>query len=215
MSRFFFALLLLCLTPAVWAGSLIELSVVAVDSVQNDLARATMFSEARGASPKAVAEQINRQMGEANSIAKGYATVKSRSGSTTTYSSRDKSGIRRWEMRSELELESRDIAALSELIGKLQEKLGVERIQLIPAPETRQIAEDQAIQSALAAFHARAQRVAQTFGQPYQLKKIEIKTEHPGCSAVFAEHRAAYNMFTTPGESQIQVMVSGQIELAD
>jgi predicted secreted protein len=210
----------LLLTPAVWAGTLIDLSADATQAAPNDLARATAFAEASGATPQAVSSQVKSLLGEVESVAKSYDPVKRQSGITSTYPVYGKiSKVPSWRMRSEVMLESRDIDALSELTGKLQEKLGVTNIQFVPAPETRKAAEDKAIQSAIAAFQDRAQLLARTLGKAYKIKKLNVNIAgnfQPqrllGKTSSFGESES---MPMEAGESQIHVTVSGQIELDD
>lgn len=211
----------LLLTPAAWAGTQIDLSADAAESAPNDLARATAFAEANAATPQAVSSQIKSLLSEAENIAKGYGTVKRQSGRTSTYPVYGKPGkVATWRMRSELALESRDIGALSELTGKLQEKLGVTNIQFVPAPETRKAAEDKAIQSAIAAFQERAQLLARTLGKSYKIKQLNVNIAgnfHPQ-QALLRKAVSSSEIESMPmeaGESQIRVSVSGQIELAD
>lgn len=212
--------LLLC--PVAWAGTLVDISAEAMQEAPNDLAQATVFAEASGLAPKALAAQVNGQMAEAANTAKAYPRVKSRSGATFTHPNYGKNGrIDSWRMRSELVLESGDTEALSELLGKLQEKLGVANVQFLPKPDTRKSAEDQAIQAAIAAFQARAQLVAKTMGKSYKIKQMSINSAAQGRPPVLQYRKAssilseAAPMPMEAGESQIQVHINGQIELAD
>lgn len=213
---------LLLFSAAGWAGTLVDISAEASHPASNDLVRATVFTEASGPSPKALARQVNGLMAEAGQTAKSYAKVKVQSGNTSTYPSYGKGGkIDAWRMRSELVLESRDTESLSELVGKLQDSLGVASLQFLPAPETQKQAEDQAIKAAIAAFQARAALVGQTLGKSYKIKQMSINTSghyrppvmYRKAAPMMAE--AAAPMPMEAGESQVQVNVSGQIELAD
>jgi len=79
-------------------------------------------------------------------------------------------------MRTDLALESTDPAALSELLGKLQGSLGVANLSMLPAPETRIKAENEATLDAITAFRARAKLIADSFGKPFRIKHLAINS---------------------------------------
>lgn len=206
--------------PAKPQGTLIDFAAEASRNAANDLARATAFAEATDPNPGEVAKRVNGAIAAALQTAKAYSSVKTRSGTTSTYPVYAKGGARidGWRMRSELLLESRDSAALAELIGKLQTSLGVTQIMLTPAPDTRRKAEDEAMLDAIAAFRARAKLVADALGKPYRIRQMAISSSgRPPIVPVMraaAMAEAAPPVFE-PGEASIGVVVNGQIELAD
>ncbi len=210
-----FAAAVLAAEPAVAAGALIELSAEASRTAANDIARASVFMEAADANPGELAHRVNAVIAKALSIARNHPGIKVQTGSTWTVPDYGKNNraIESWRMRSELLLESRDIAALSDLLGKLQALLGVGQISLQPAPETRKKAEDEALLNAVAAFRERAQRIADALGRSYRIKSMNIGG---GNRPVYAAMRgAAAAMPIEAGDSSVSVSVSGQIELSD
>lgn len=201
-------------------GTLVDLAADAGRSAPNDMARATAFFEANDANPGELARRVNSTIAAALQTAKGYASVKTRSGNTWTNPNYGKDGrITGWRMRSELLLESRDIAALSELVGKLQATLGVGQITLQPAPETRKKAEDDATLDAIAAFQAKAKLVAGALNKPYRIKQMSIGAAgRPPVFPVARTMAVAAEAAPAPidaGESTVTVSVSGQIELPE
>ena len=213
---------LLFFAQAGWAGPLVDISAEASRPAANDLVRATLFAEASGPTPKSLSAKINALMADALRTSKGQGGVKAQSGGTRTYPVYGKNGqIESWRMRSELVLESRDTDKLSELVGRLQESLGVASLQFMPAPETQKQAEDQAIRAAIAAFQARAALVGETLGKPYKIKQMSINTSGMHRPPVFYRKaapmmaEAAAPMPMEAGESDVQVQINGQIELAD
>lgn len=204
------------------AGTLVDISAEAAVAAANDLVRATLFAEASGSNPKSLSTRINGLMANALRASKSQGGVKAQSGGTRTYPVYGKNGqIESWRMRSELTLESRDPQAISDLIGRLQENLGVSGIQFMPAPETRKSAEDEAIKAAISAFQERARLVASSLGQSYKIKQMSINSSgHFRPPVVFRKAAAMQNEAAAPmpmesGESQVQVNISGQIEFAD
>lgn len=200
-------------------GTLIELSAEATGTAANDLARATLFAEGSDPHPAEIAKRVNGAIAAALRTVKAYPNVKARSGASHTYPNYGKGGnrIESWRMRSELMLETRDMTALSDLLGKLQATLGVASIALAPAPDTRAKAEEQATLDAISAFHVRAKLVAGAMGSPFRIRQMSIQgSGRPPVvpvmrSAVMAEAAAPIEA----GESTVSVSVSGQIELLD
>jgi hypothetical protein len=112
--------------PAPGSGTTIDLAAEASRPATNDLARATVFAEAAGATPSELAKRVNGLIADGLKTARSYSSVKTQSGATYTYPVYGKGGkIESWRMRSDLTLECSDPAALSELLGKLQASLGV------------------------------------------------------------------------------------------
>ncbi|MEO8411784.1 MAG: SIMPL domain-containing protein [Propionivibrio sp.] len=205
--------------PLAAAQPVIELSAEASRPAANDLIRATVLAEATGATPGELSKQINGQIAEALKTAKAYPSVKTKSGNTSSYPVYSKGGkIESWRMRSELVLESGDTAAISELLGKLQDALGVANLALMSSPETRKAVENEAILDAIAAFKARATLIAGSMEKSYHIKQLNVSTngrvEPPMFRAAARSMSAeAMPMPVESGESQISAMVSGQIEL--
>lgn len=201
------------------AAATIDLTAEASRPASNDLARATLFAEAQGAAPAEAAKRVNGLIADALATAKAASRVKVQSGGTHTYPVHAKGGrIESWRMRSELMLESSDIAALSELVGKLQATLGVAGVTFAPSPATRKKSEDEATQDAIAAFRARAALVAGTFGKPYRIKHLGIGHQNFEPPMKMMRAAVAQEMAPMPmeaGESAVTVSVSGQIEIAD
>ncbi|HTJ97498.1 MAG TPA: SIMPL domain-containing protein [Rhodocyclaceae bacterium] len=201
-------------------GTLIDLSSEASRATANDLFRATAFAENSDPSSAAVARQTNQQIAAALAIAKTYPSIKVKtSGSYTTpiYGKTQKT-IESWRMRSELQLESRDPAALADLIGKLQATLGISQLSASPAPETAQKAESEATVDALNSFRERASLIASTLGKKYKLKELVVSNS--GRAPVYPMLRKAMLAEAAPmpmeaGESQVAVTVNGKIELID
>lgn len=211
----------LATAPALAASTVVELSAEASRAAANDLARATVFAEAVGVTPGELAKRVNAMIADGLKTARGYASIRTQSGATSTYPVYAKGGkIESWRMRSELALESGDTAALSELLGKLQTTLGVGNLVMLPAPETRKKAENEAILDAIAAFKSRANLVADALGKPYRIKQLAINDSGrppvmPMRAGIAYAAADASPMPMEGGDSQVAATVTGQIELAD
>ncbi|MBE2258344.1 MAG: SIMPL domain-containing protein [Candidatus Accumulibacter sp.] len=210
------------LAAATGNATTIELAADAVRPAENDLARATVFAEASGATPGELAKQVNGMIAAALKTARTYPAIKAQSGATHTYPvyAKDRQ-IEGWRMRSALTLESRDPAALSELLGKLQATMGVASLVMLPAEETREKVESEAIVAAIAAFKARAGVIAEALGKPYRIKQLAINSAgRPPIMPVMRSVSLSASAEAAPmpieaGETPINVSISGQIELLD
>ena len=217
------ALLVATSATAAAAGDVmtIDLAAEASRPAANDLARATVFAEAAGATPSDLARRVNGLIADGLKTARGYGSIRTQSGGTHTYPVYGKgSRIEGWRMRSELTLESADSAALSELLGKLQGSLGVASLAMLPAPETRKKAENEAMIDALAAFKARAKVIADAFGKPYRISHLTISSSGrpppmPMMRSAALASADAAPMPVEPGDTLVSATVSGKIELPE
>ncbi len=209
--------------PAVPAsGIVVDLNAEASRLAPNDLARAQAYIELGDSTPSALAKKVNTIMQSAIATSRTYASVKVRSGNTSTYPVYGKTGrsIESWRMRSELLLESKDQAALSELLGKLQTQLAVGQLTLEPSEDAARQAENEAIADGIAAFNARAKIVADSLGKSWRI--LHMNVNHTSgmppprpmlmrSKAMMAE--VAADMPVEAGESRVSVTISGQIEI--
>lgn len=217
------ALLALLFVPA-FAGAqaqetlfnLVSLNAQAEREVPNDLLSAALAAEAEGPDPAQLADTVNRSMQRALAVAQGYRSVRVRSGAYQTSPVYDKNRIARWRVRQELRLESQDIAAASELIGKLQASLVVAGMTLSVSPEARRQAENALIAEALAAFEERARLVRDAMkAKAHRVRDLQVsgggQVRPVLAMAARAESMAAPAV--EPGTTRILINVSGTIQL--
>ena len=220
MKTLFALLSVLCLSLA-HAGPTVELAAEASLPAANDLVRATLYSEVTGSNPGELSRKVNGEIAEALKAIKGQSEVVGKTGNIQTFPVYGKSrNIESWLMRSEILLESRNTAAISELIGKLQTRLALAGVLVVPSDPTRRQVEDEATRDAIAAFHSRAKVIADALGKPYRIKQLTVGQSSPvmpmlraGKGLMMAAEAAPLPL--EAGESLVTVNVSGQIELAD
>lgn len=199
----------------------VSLSVTGQQSTPNDLASASAYYEATERQPAELARKVNATIADALRTSKSFSSVKVRTLGTQTYPIYNKSHtqIEAWRMRSTLALETRDIAVLSELLGKLQNTLAVGNIDLRPSPEALQQAQDAAVAEGLKAFQARAQLASQSLGKKYRVKEVSINPQGNGPILYKARMSLAADQAAPApieaGESETAVSISGTIELID
>jgi len=205
------------------AGTTVDLTADANRPAANDMVRATVFAEASGSNPAELARRVSQDIAEGLKTIKSRTGVSVRSGRQSTfpvYAQNQK--IESWRLHSELVLESRDAAAVSELLGQLQQmRLAVGSVTQLPAPETRRKVEDEATRDAIAAFRQRAAVVAEVLGKPYTIRHLSIQQsgQMPPLPVMRASRAIAADaplpMPLEAGESLVTTTVSGQVEVAD
>ncbi|MHB1360652.1 MAG: SIMPL domain-containing protein [Rhodocyclaceae bacterium] len=204
-------------------GTLVDFRVDVQRIVPNDLGRAMAFAEMTGSDPAAVAHKLKAVIADGLAAAKAQPGITVKSGGTHSWPIYGKGGrsIESWRMRSELLLESRDPAALSTAVGKLQGgALAIGNINFSPAPETRRKADDDATIEAIEAFNAKAARIAATLKKTYKIRMMNVNgggnfpQPYPMARTTMMAAEAA-PMPVEAGESNVTVNVSGQIELID
>lgn len=213
----------LLLSQPVCAGSLIDLSADASRPAANDQVRAVVYSEASGANPAEVSRRVNQEIAEALKAIKAKSGVTVKSGQQSTYPVYGKEQkIESWRMRSELILESKDMGAVSELLGRLQQmKLAVGNVSQMPSAETRRQVEDETTRDAIRAFQSRAAVVADQLGKKWQIKQMSIQQGGQYPQPVMRAARGVAMMAEAApapleaGESQMTTTIRGQVELAD
>lgn len=201
----------------------IDLSAEASTRAENDLGRAQLYFETSDSDPAKLAGLVNRTITEALEKANKVESVTTSTAGTSTYPVHNKDGtkIEGWRMRSTIELESRDLAALSTLIGELQQSLALSSVSMRPASDTRRKAADLAAVDAIRAFEERAEVLAGTLNKKYRISNLSV--QHGGGMPVYPMMMRAAAMDASEsspaplqgGHSEITVNVSGTIELID
>lgn len=197
--------------------NVVSLSAQAEREVANDLLTAHLAAEAEGAEPAPLADSVNRTMQRALATALAYKSVKAQTGGYQTMPVYDKNRVLRWRVRQELRLESADLAAASELIGKLQASLVLAGLNLTVSGEARRKAENALIAEALSAFEERARVVRDTLkAKGYRLKDLQISAGGAQPRPLAMARSMAESVAPPalePGSSRIVISVSGSVQL--
>ena len=198
----------------------INVSVTDQEEVDNDVLVAAMYSQREGPRAASAANEVNKAIAWALSKAQSVAAVKAQTMQYTTSPVYRNQAITAWRVRQGLRLESRDAAALSELLALLQERLGIQSVDYTISPERRRQAEDNLIARALAAFRDRAQLIAGELGRrQYSIVNLTVSTggSRPGPLSMRGARMAESTSVAAPaleaGVKTVNVSVSGTIEL--
>jgi predicted secreted protein len=199
----------------------VRLQVQQVESVSNDTMHVTLntFDEARD--PASLATRINKDMEWALGIARRQQGITSRTGGYQTYPVYKDNVLKGWRGEQSLELEGKDIHAMSRLVGELQERLQVKSMSFSVSDEIRTEVENRLISRALDAFKARAAIVVDNLhATGYRIVDMTISTSSQQPPAPYPVARMAATMQSESrvaveaGESDVSVMVSGTVELS-
>jgi predicted secreted protein len=227
--RLFLAAFLVLAGPVLAADSaprynVVELQAEAQRELANDTLMANLFVELNDADPAALANAVNKVTNAALRVGKEFDSVHVRSGNNQTYPVYAKGNVLQgWRARAEIRLESKDFAAASRLIGKLQASMQLGNTAFSVSPEARRSAQNELIAEAIVAFKARAEivRVALA-GRSYKIQHLNV---NPGYSAPpprFAMARtlaAGAPEVAAPdmegGVSMVTIAVGGAIEVLD
>ena len=199
----------------------VRLQAQQLEAVSNDTMHVTLnaFGEAR--EPASLATGINEDMEWALEIARRQQGITSRTGGYQTYPVYKDNVLKGWRGEQSLELEGKDILAMSRLAGELQGKLQVKSMSFSVSDAKRTGVENRLISRALDAFKARAAIVVDNLhATGYRIVEMTISTSSQRPPAPYPVARMATTMqaesrvAVEAGESDVSVMVSGTVELS-
>jgi predicted secreted protein len=218
-------LCLVCGTVSVRADTPLRYNQVRLQAersepVSNDTMHITLSTYGEMRDADTLADRINQDMTWALAVAKEFDNVKVSTGSYQTWPVRRDNVMKGWRAQQELMLESRDMAGLSRLSGRLQEKLQVKSMNFTVSDEKRTAVENRLITAALDAFRERAGIVGDKLqANGYRIVDINVGTTAQRPPIVYQARMAAAPMEAASpvavegGESDVQVTISGTIEL--
>lgn len=199
----------------------INFQVSATREVENDTLVAVMYHERAGQKPTAMADDVNKTIAWAVELAKKNGAVKVQTLNYRQEPLYKNQTVTGWKVRQSIRLESTDAAALSTLVGELQQRLSIASMHYTVSPDVRRDVEDLLIVQALERFKHRAKLVSDELGRPdYRLVSVDINTS--GASAIPIRMRSVSTMAESSsvapptleaGVQTITVQVSGSIEL--
>jgi predicted secreted protein len=198
----------------------INLSASAGEEVENDTLVAMLYAQREGNNASQLAEQVNRSIKSAVAKAKQSGGIKVQTQGYSTNPIYRKQVLTGWRVQQSIRLESKDSAALSELIGELQKELAVSNISYTISPERRKQVEGELISKGIAAFTQRAQQVTKDLGrQQYRLVQMQVNTSGIAprrhlARGMAMEMEGAAAPTLEAGTQRVEVQISGTIEMA-
>lgn len=197
-------------------------SVSATEDVANDTLVAVLTVQRDGGSARQLAAEVNQVMAWALAKAKEAPSIKVQTLDYQTSPIYQKNTVTGWRVSQSLRLEGRETAAVSDLVGVLQERLNLQQVGYEVSRERRKEVEDRLIGEAIAAFQARAKRVAADLQRrTFRLVQMDVSTG-PAPMPVYRQRAmpmamaevAAAPPAIEAGTQTITVGVTGEIELS-
>ncbi len=217
------------LTTTVWAQpaeplnyQIINLQAEATREVSNDEMHAVLFIEKSHKQPAELALQINQLMNQAMTTARRFPQVKIRTGAQSTYPIYDETNrkLKEWRSRAEIQLDSQDFKATSQLISELQQNFQTDSISFSVSDQQRKKVENELMLEASKNFQQRAQALTQAWNKnQYTLVNLNLNTNNyfpqplvrSMSKVTMAESIPAQDI--SAGESKITVNANGSIQL--
>ena len=197
-----------------------RLSAQQSESVSNDTMHVTLNTYAEMQDSAKLATRINGEMEWALDIARQYSDVKVSTGSYQTWPVTRKEVTSAWRGQQDLMLESKDTEKLGELAARLQEKLKIKSMSFSVSDEKRMAVENRLIDAALDAFKQRADIIGKNLkASGYRFVDVNVGTSAQRPPVMYQARMASVSMEASDsvavegGESDIQVTVSGTVEL--
>jgi len=198
----------------------ISLLVTASDEIENDIFETTLTMQREGNNPSELSEEVNTVIQWAIGEAKKVSGITVQTMGYQTNPVYQQRRLSAWQVRQSLRLESKDIAELSQLIGKLQARLTVDRVGYRISVQRRNTVEENLIVEAIALFQRRAKLVVKQMNRGrYRVVKMNINTGGVPMRPMMmrAEMSAMADTRTAPsfeaGTQTVTVSVNGTIEL--
>jgi predicted secreted protein len=197
-------------------------SVSATEDVANDTLVAVLTVQRDGSSARQLATEVNQVMAWALAKAKEAPSIKVQTLDYQTNPIYQKNVVTGWRVSQSLRLEGRETAAVSDLVGVLQERLNLQQVGDEVSRERRKEVEDRLIGEAIAAFQARAKRVAADLQRrTFRLVQMDVSTG-PAPMPVYRQRAmpmamaevAAAPPAIEAGTQTVTVGVTGEIELS-
>ncbi len=197
----------------------VSLQAQAEREIPNDQMIVLLATEHEGSDSTGLAAKINSDMQWSLGFINKYSAVESQTKSYQTYPTYRKQVVIGWRASQQIEINSINIAELTELVGKLQEKLQVKQMSFVPTTETRARIENELIEEAMQAFLSRVEIVKKNMpDKNHRIITLNINAGGYRPPVVHAQRSMmqSMEMSSAPsveaGKSKITVTVSGSVQ---
>jgi predicted secreted protein len=202
--------------------NIVNIQAGATREVSNDKMNAVLYIEKSNKQPSELAAQISQTMNQAVALSKKYPQVKIQTGSQSTYPiyNDDNQKLKEWRGRAEINIESTDFKAASQLVSELQQNFQTESINFTVSDAQRNKVENELILEASKNFQQRAQLLSQAWNKSgYNLVNLNLNTSNSyprpmmmRASVAKASGVQADAQNVEAGESKITVTANGSIQ---
>lgn len=199
--------------------NIFHLNANAQREIPNDLMQVTLSVQHQDLSANKASNKVNKDMKWALQLLQNHKGIKFQTANYSTNPIYKKSRIDAWSARQNLQLSSEDFDKLSDIIGRLQERLSVNQMNFTAKPSTRDRVQNELISEALKAYKNKAKIVQQSMSaSAYDIIEISINPSHQ--QPVYRERMMmsmakaeSAPVAVQSGNSNVSVTVSGRIQL--
>ena len=204
----------------------ISLEASASAEVENDTMIVSLYTQEEGSKAVALSRRVNKTVNWALEKLKQHKNIKVETESYSTNPVYNKNKIISWRVKQSIQLESKDMSLMSEVLGELQQQLKINGISFDVSRDKREQKTRLLIDQALTAFNERATQIANKLQHNgdkqgnYKIVKMNVSTSasaapyrYKTSRAMMAEAAPAVAPEISKGDQTLTVRVSGTIEL--
>ncbi len=187
--------------------------------VENDVMVASLFAQEEGSDAQVLSKRVNKSVNQAIAMLEQHDSIQVSTRSYSTSPVYNKQKLVGWRVQQSIQLRSKDMALMSELIGKLQKELRLSGIAFSVSREKTAQVSKSLIDEALATFRQRAGQIASGLkADGYRI--VSMRISGPDAPVVRLQQnmrvmaaQADVAPVLKAGENTLSVRVSGTIEL--
>lgn len=199
----------------------ISLQASASADVENDIMIVSLYAQEEGSKAVVLSNRVNEKINWALKELEQYKSIKVETESYSTTPVYNKSQIIAWRVKQSIQLESRDMSLMSEVLGELQQQLKLNGISFDVSPDKREQKTQVLIDQALTAYNKRATQIANKLRRDsYKIVNMNVSTSadtsryrYKAATAMMAEAASTVAPEMARGDQTLTVKVSGTIEL--
>ena len=199
----------------------ISLEASASAEVENDTMIVSLYAQEEGSKAVVLSNRVNKKINWALEKLKQYKNIKVETQSYSTNPVYSKNQIIAWRVKQSIQLESKDMSLMSEVLGELQQQLKLNGISFDVSRDKREQQTRILIDQALTAYNKRATQIANKLQRDsYKIVNMKVSTSesaslyrYRSASVMMAESAPAVAPEIAKGDQTLSVKVSGTIEL--
>ena len=199
----------------------ISLEATASADVENDTMIVSLYAQEEGSKAAVLSERVNKKINKALAKLKQYKNIKVETESYSTNPVYNKNQIIAWRVRQSIQLQSKDMPLMSEVLGELQQELKLSGISFDISREKREQQTKLLIDQALTAYNKRATQITEKLKRSsYKIVNMKVSTsasagpyKYRAASAMMADAAPVVAPEIARGDKTLSVRISGTIEL--
>ncbi|NOQ69248.1 MAG: DUF541 domain-containing protein, partial [Gammaproteobacteria bacterium] len=155
----------------------ISLEASASAEVENDTMIVSLYAQEEGSKAVVLSNRVNKKINWALEKLKQYKNIKVETESYSTTPVYSKNQIIAWRVKQSIQLESKDMSLMSEMLGELQQQLKLNGISFDVSRDKREQQTRILIDQALTAYNKRATQIANKLQRDgYKIVSMKVST---------------------------------------